>query len=105
MFLLFLNCTEMFPGMECQQAVAVAGTEKIRNFANWFMQKHLATATFKKQNDGTYPPTHLVLLDATWTIKWFVYLHFHKILKSPKNNTHSSIFLWKMISGAYHLKT
>ena len=30
---IFFNGSEMFPGIECQQAVVVAGTEKIRNFA------------------------------------------------------------------------
>ena len=33
MFSLFLNGTEMFQGVECQQCVAAAGTEKIRIFA------------------------------------------------------------------------
>ena len=29
MFLFFLNGTEMFPGMKCKQANAVAGTKKL----------------------------------------------------------------------------
>ena len=47
----------MFQGFEFQQAVVVAGTEKIRNFAGAlaFMQEYLQH--FKKQNHGTYLPT------------------------------------------------
>ena len=32
-FSFFLNDTEMFPGIQCEQAFAVASAEKIRNFA------------------------------------------------------------------------
>ena len=70
MFSPFLNGNEMFWGIECQQAVFVAETEKIRNFAGaltWFIQDHLQH--LKKQNHGTYvpyearatEPRHLVL--------------------------------------------
>ena len=58
MFSFFLNGTEMFPGIECQQAVVVAGTEKIKSFAGaltWFMQEHLQ---HKKKTEPRNLSTH-----------------------------------------------
>ena len=48
----------MFQGIECQQAVDVSGTGKIRNFAGTltrFMQEQLQD--LKKQNHRAYLPT------------------------------------------------
>ena len=58
-------------GIECQQAVVVAGTERIRNFAGaltWFTQEHLQH--LKNRTTEPIYPQHLVLFHQVWIFWW-----------------------------------
>ena len=66
----FLNDTEMIPGIECQQAAVVAGTEKIKNFAGTltlFVQEHLQHLKKEPRNQST---------NNTWFFQFYIYSSF-----------------------------